>query len=1168
MNTLFTDLSLPAGFRLHHFEVLNWGTFDEIIHRVEVFGQTTLLTGANGAGKTTLVDGLLTLLTPPGRFYNQSSGTESRQDRNEKTYVLGHYGRSAQEGHLETRADALRRPGCHSVLLACFRDERGGHALTLAQVRRFLPQGGLKVDFLVIPHALGIANLGALDGAGDWKRRVKREYPAVGPIFFDSFKEYGDALRRALGMRDKALTLFGKAVSLKVLGQLDKFIREHMLEPGLAEDDFRKLQGQYQQLLESHQALEKATEQLRQLDPLPAGAARLRQAEARLTELKDVRDAVQYLLTQREQAALEDVFDRRADDLATLTHQLEKQAAELSANRQRENELRQSIQQDDSSRQLELLDAELDKLKSQLADQNAQQTSYNALAAHLRLPACPADAASFEMQRENINDLFAEADAMLGVSDADLARQLALTTLTARRDELSQEVSRLANRPPTNIPKRELDLRARLCQQLRISPEELPFVGELLRVREDAADWEPALERLLNRFALQLLVPEPYYAALTAYVNATNLRGLLVYQRLAPEGLALGGTRQTTTAVPPAPRTVVTKLDLHPDSPHRAWLEQQLRARFPHICADNEAELQRLDQALTREGLVRNRNEHRKDDRPGHATPADYVLGWESAGKLQRYRELLQATSTELQQAQQAQERHHRAQLIQKANRDHLRDLSRFDQFEKLDAATTTVTIERRRHDRHELLHSPGAEQLHRLTEELDKLEARTKFVGLERERDLKRSGGIETQLKDLRERLEDCAEKLAKAAPPAIATVAAAAPYLPLAGSSVLSVAAVERARTDAFTTVDLEFGRVNKDYQTLKQTLVDAMRSFARPTTELSRRFPDWSGDVPSGTADLDALDDYLALHQRITQQELPQQRQKFEKYLREETADGIIAFRESLKSQARAIENYVLELNGSLKNITFNHQPAATYIRLMQRPTPNQRVRDFQQELTQAVPDQQKIKQDPAAQQQAFERVQHLLERLRSEPEWRQLVTDVREWSVFQAQEFFKTTDEPVPGKLYDGSGSLSGGEAAQLTYTVLVAALAYQFGLNRQQQGGAGGGRSFRFLVVDEAFSKLDPDKSRYLMELCKQMYLQVLVVTPDDKITVVEDFIAACHYVVCRDKKRSFVHNLPIEQYQALRQQFADGSMSEMAGLEIVSAKPLAVVPLPGTPLLN
>ena len=75
-------------------EIYNWGTFDNQIFRIAPKGNNSLLTGANGSGKTTYIDALLTLLVPlkRDRFYNQSSGVEKKGDRNEESYVLGHYG--------------------------------------------------------------------------------------------------------------------------------------------------------------------------------------------------------------------------------------------------------------------------------------------------------------------------------------------------------------------------------------------------------------------------------------------------------------------------------------------------------------------------------------------------------------------------------------------------------------------------------------------------------------------------------------------------------------------------------------------------------------------------------------------------------------------------------------------------------------------------------------------------------------------------------------------------------------------------------------------------------------------------------------------------------------------------------------------------------------------
>src|SRR5680860_1456610 len=94
MLSLFSTKSDTSGFRLQYMELLNWGTFDGKVFKIRPAGNNSLLTGANGSGKTTFVDALLTLLVPlkNDRFYNQSSGAEKKGDRNEKSYVLGHYG--------------------------------------------------------------------------------------------------------------------------------------------------------------------------------------------------------------------------------------------------------------------------------------------------------------------------------------------------------------------------------------------------------------------------------------------------------------------------------------------------------------------------------------------------------------------------------------------------------------------------------------------------------------------------------------------------------------------------------------------------------------------------------------------------------------------------------------------------------------------------------------------------------------------------------------------------------------------------------------------------------------------------------------------------------------------------------------------------------------------
>jgi uncharacterized protein YPO0396 len=74
----FASSESRAGYRLHRFEVYNWGTFDGRVWAIDPCGENSLLTGDIGSGKSTLVDALTTLLVPAQRItYNRGRSFHS-----------------------------------------------------------------------------------------------------------------------------------------------------------------------------------------------------------------------------------------------------------------------------------------------------------------------------------------------------------------------------------------------------------------------------------------------------------------------------------------------------------------------------------------------------------------------------------------------------------------------------------------------------------------------------------------------------------------------------------------------------------------------------------------------------------------------------------------------------------------------------------------------------------------------------------------------------------------------------------------------------------------------------------------------------------------------------------------------------------------------------------
>ncbi len=51
-----------------------------------------------------------------------------------------------------------------------------------------------------------------------------------------------------------------------------------------------------------------------------------------------------------------------------------------------------------------------------------------------------------------------------------------------------------------------LSIRDEILEAVGATTEEIPFIGELICVKDDERDWEYSIERILHNFALRLVV--------------------------------------------------------------------------------------------------------------------------------------------------------------------------------------------------------------------------------------------------------------------------------------------------------------------------------------------------------------------------------------------------------------------------------------------------------------------------------------------------------------------------------------------------------------------------------------------------------------------------------------------------------------------------------------
>jgi uncharacterized protein YPO0396 len=277
------------------------------------------------------------------------------------------------------------------------------------------------------------------------------------------------------------------------------------------------------------------------------------------------------------------------------------------------------------------------------------------------------------------------------------------------------------------------------------------------------------------------------------------------------------------------------------------------------------------------------------------------------------------------------------------------------------------------------------------------------------------------------------------------------------------------------------------------------------------------------------IEAAAEYRMMHGRLRDDDLPRFEVEFKAYLNTNTIRDIATFQSQLTRQLDLIRSRVGTINESLVSIDYNPD---RYIRLESSSTPNVEIREFRSELR-ACTDNSLSGDDPDQySEQKFLQVKRIIERFRGreghtevDRAWTRRVTDVRQWFVFSASERWRANDEEH--EHYTDSGGKSGGQKEKLAYTILAASLAYQFKL----EWGATRSRTFRFVVIDEAFGRGSDESTRFALSLFRRLGLQLLIVTPLQKIHVIEPFVSAVGFVDNPTGAYSRLQTLSIEEYR-------------------------------------
>ncbi|MEZ0339909.1 ATP-binding protein [Mycobacterium sp. pV006] len=1072
---------MTEQFHLSRLQVINWGVFDGY-HSIPFSPGGALIAGASGSGKSSLLDAISLGFLPFNRRNFNASGDNtaagsSAGRRTVDKYVRGAWGQRSDGG--TSRVMYLRGEGtAWSAVAVTYAGDSGrtvtglvlkwltGESRNDSSSRFVIGDGDLDIEDVCNRWAAGRFDTGVFKEQWRFTTKVESQYLAQ--------------LYATIGIRasDAAQQLLGKAKSLKSVGGLEQFVREFMLD----EPD----------------SLARLPEALKQIDPLVEARELLAVAQRKRKILGDIEKIQQRYASESSDLGIIDLVDApmvRAYTDHVRVAQCPTQIAQLDATiDQLDNE------HEDITRSLNLAKAEADSLNAQIsgnsaslgplqsqvtaAETEAEQVSRRRAAYEDMLTAqgldIPDTAEEFWNLREELlteaTELLAKVERNREAStDAEYAQKAARIA----RDDAAKELKRVEH-VGSALPEFALMMREQICAAVDVDTSELPYVAELMDLRADQTRWRTAVEKVLRGPGLRLLVPDQHWTKVLRFVNETNMRGRLALHHVRTKNYG-------TEPVDPEPNTLAGKLfPVDPQHPCAAEAVDIVATSGDHVCVDTPDVFARFRRAVTDTGLYKDSDRVAiKDDRRP-LKQSEYLYQGDVSAKIN-------ALTIDLAAAEEAYQKARRTADEIAAQRQQWRDRAaackaiceQFGQWNQIDVETADGHADRLR-EQYELLLADNPD--------IEALNARADECWSQIQKLMTRRGAIQTRRDDLderRTRLLELQDRLQPAfvSDPLTELLQRYANQVPV----TLELLEPEPHRDALFTAI-------KKEREQLRESRRRSYDELARILNTFDTTFPD---AIPNDSENFDErVHDYVALCRHIDERELPEAYERMMRLVTEQAPDAILTLHRVAEQEARRIAEQIDRVNTGLGAVEFNRGT-----RLTLRATP--RVLTAVSELTEIVRAiSRRIAEVGLGDKQAildqYADILRLRNRLASTaPEdkaWTRDALDVRNRFTFDCAEWDVSTGELI--RTHSNAGDNSGGEQEKLMAFCLAGALSF----NLAAPGDSDNRPVFAQLMLDEAFSKSDPQFAQQALQAFRKFGFQLVIVATVQNATTIQPYI--------------------------------------------------------------
>lgn len=1090
---LFKDLpnAKDEQFLMRRLSVYNWGTFSSV-HTCNFAEDGSLILGPSGAGKSTLLDAISAMIVPPQKVrFNAAAdeGGQGRPDRTLKSYIRGAW---ANKGNRETRDSVKQvlRDGATTSAIALEFGNRLGRVITL--VRVFWITGASTTSdvnhaYLVAEGSFDLKVLAKLEGDMRKLRSFVENMEGVTP--HPTFAHYIDHWCRIMGVEDHtALDLLHKTQSTKSVGDLNSFLRDFMLEEP---ETFAKAQAfvtDFVELKEAHEAVVSARKQIDILRPARTAFAHYGELNQQIELKRALRQATLVFVAHIRIGLLETEIGRVSRELEATQSQVEANKSSVTQLNDRLFDLMQQYATAGGA-DIRTIEHRIEELIGQRGERSGNKDQVQVACRSLgwTMPQDAETYAELVMQARALIDETETREKSRREEEVDL--RSAQKTLDAEMKAIREELAALEE-SPSNITKALRAVRDAMCREEGIPVAKVVFVGELMQVREEAREWRPAIEKLLGGFGKGMIVHPDYHRKVAQWINRNNTGLRVVYHAVDP-------TVSVTKRVAKSEDSVILKLELK-DHPFSGWVYRELLERFDFECVPNAIALTKGDHRMTIEGQIRHgKGRTEKDDRYNFKDPKNWTLGFDNREKLEAYKQAAYEKGLEIAQNMEKSQSLSTEQQQDMVAMASAKVLIQFNWI-SVDVASLIEEIQLKESTRDRL--KAGNSTLVDLDGQISQV--REKLDGLS-----KVQTGLVFQVNTWKGKLDDHEKELQ--------TSRVEAGALPGTHRDALRTRFPEDWRP-SLKSIDLEVqqlaGALSDEIVAHGDAAADCKQQAISAFATILRDWKEEAGDVQ---ANLESAPDFFARLTRLEEDGLPQHETKFQELLNQLSTQRLAELQTHMESGRSQINQRLEDVNEQLYTVSYN---PGTYIRILQLDLRHKEVEEFRGILTPIFANQHLAKNDKALAEEQYERLLKVVLFLSDDDaearRKRHLVLDIRQHIEFVGEELHRGTDEQVD--YYDGSSSRSGGQRQKLTAMCLAAALRYKLG------GVDGGVPQYAAVVLDEAFTKTDPEFTRICLKIFKELGFQLIVATPMKGVQTIEEFIGGAMYVSIEDRKKSSV----------------------------------------------